>query len=37
MKLNRDKYHQLLSGFTHENVCAQIGDKIIWESYKEKF
>ena len=32
MKLNQDKCHLLVSGYKHENVWAQIGDEIIWES-----
>ena len=34
--INQDKYHLLVSGYKHENVWAQIGDKIIWESNKQK-
>ena len=34
MKLNQDKCHLLVSGYKHENVWAQIGDEIIWESNK---
>ena len=29
MKLNQDKSHLLVSGYNHENVWAQIGDKTI--------
>ena len=36
MKIKQDKYHPLISGYKHENIWAQIGDKIIWESNKEK-
>ena len=36
MKLNQDKRHLLISGHKHENVRAQIGDEIIWESNKQK-
>ena len=36
MKLNQDKCHQLVSGYKHENVWAQIGDEKIWESNKQK-
>ena len=36
VKLNKDKCHLLASGYKHENVWAQIGDEIIWESNKQK-
>ena len=36
MKLNQDKCHLLVSGYKHENVCAQIGDEKNWESNKQK-
>ena len=36
MKLNQDKCHLLVSDYKHENVWAQIGDEIIWESNKQK-
>ena len=36
MKLNLDKCHLLVFGYKHENVLAQIGDEIIWESNKQK-
>ena len=32
MKSNQDRGHLLVSGYKHENVWAQIGDEIIWES-----
>ena len=35
MKFNQDKFHLLVSGYKHENVWAQIGDEIIWESNKQ--
>ena len=34
IKLNQGKCHLLVSGYKHENVWAQIGDEIIWESNK---
>ena len=36
MKLNQDKYHLLVSGYKHENVWAQIGNEIIWETNQQK-
>ena len=36
MKLNQDKCHLLVSGYKHDDVWAQIGDEIIWESNKQK-
>ena len=36
MKLNQGKHYLLVSGYKHENVWAQIGDEIIWESNKQK-
>ena len=36
MELNQDKCHLLVSGYKHENVWAQTGDEIIWESNKQK-
>ena len=36
MKLNQDQCHLLVSSYKHENVWAQIGDQIIWESNKQK-
>ena len=36
MKLNQYKCRLLVSGYKHENVWAQIGDEIIWESNKQK-
>ena len=32
MKLNSDKYHLIVSGYKHEQVCAGIGKDLIWES-----
>ena len=38
MKLNQDyKCHFLISGYKDENVWANIGNKKIWESNKQKF
>ena len=36
MKPSQDKCHLFVSGHQHENVWAQIGDEIIWESNKQK-
>ena len=36
MKLNQDKCHLLVFAPKHENVSAQIGDEIIWESNMQK-
>ena len=36
MKLNEDKCHFLVSGFKHETIWINIGEKIIWESKEEK-
>ena len=36
MKLNQDKCHLLVFAHKHENVSAQIGDEIIWESNMQK-
>ena len=36
MKLKQEKCHLLVSAYTHENVCAKIGDEINWESNKQK-
>ena len=36
IKLNQDKCHFLVSGYTHENVWARIGEGKIWESSKQK-
>ena len=32
MKLNSDKYHLIVPGYKHEQVCAGIGKDLIWES-----
>ena len=32
MKLNRDKCHLIVSGYKHEQVWANIGTNLIWES-----
>ena len=31
------KCHLLVCGYKHENVWAQIGDKIIWENNNQRF
>ena len=36
MKLYQDKCHLLVSGYKNENVWANIGNKQIWESNKQK-
>ena len=36
MKSNQDKCHLLVSVYKQENVWAQIEDKIVWESNKQK-
>ena len=36
MILNKNKYHFLIFGNTHEQLWAKLGDEIIWESSKEK-
>ncbi len=36
MKLNEDKCHLLISGHTHEHICANVGNTRIWESCSEK-
>ena len=36
IKLNQEKCQLLVSGYKHENVWAQIGVEIIWESNKQK-
>ena len=36
MNLNQDKCHLLIPGYKHENVWAQIGVEIIWESDGKK-
>ena len=36
MKLNQYKCQLLISGYKYENVWAQIGDEIIWESNEQK-
>ena len=36
MKLNQDKYHLLVSGYKNESVWANIKNKKIWESNKQK-
>ena len=35
MKLNQDKCHLLISGYKHETVWAQIGDKNTWGINKQ--
>ena len=32
MKLTTDKCHQIVSGYKHEQVWANIGKDLIWES-----
>ena len=32
MKLNTDKSHQIVSGYKHEQVLANVGKDLIWES-----
>ena len=32
MKLNTDKCHLIVSGYQHEQVWANIGKDLIWES-----
>ena len=36
MKLNQDKCHLLVPGHNYENIFANIGQSLIWESPKEK-
>ena len=36
MNLNQDKCHLLVSGYKKKNVWANIGNKKIWESNKQK-
>ena len=36
MKLNQDKCHLLVPGHKYENIFANIGQSLIWESPKEK-
>ena len=36
MKLNQDKCHLLVFGYKNENVLANLGNKKIWESNKQK-
>ena len=36
MKLNQDKCHLQVFSYKHENVWAQVGHEIIWESNKQK-
>ena len=36
IKLNQEKCQLLVSGYKYENVWAQIGVEIIWESNKQK-
>ena len=35
MKLNQDKCHLLISGYKHETVWVQIGDKNTWGINKQ--
>ena len=32
MKLSTDKYHLVVSGYKHEQVWANMGKDLIWES-----
>ena len=32
VKLNTDKFYFIVSGCKHEQVCANIGKDLIWES-----
>ena len=36
LKLNKDKYHVLVSGHKYENVWVKMGDEQIWESAKQE-
>ena len=36
MKLNQDRYHQLVSVYKYENVWTQTGDEIFSENNKQK-
>ena len=34
MKLNKDRYHQLISDFKYEAMCDELGKEIRWKNYK---
>lgn len=34
MKLNKDKCHQLISGFKHEVMWAELRKEVRWGKYK---
>ena len=34
MKLNKDRCHQLISGFKYDAVWAELGKEIRWKNYK---
>ena len=36
MKLIQDKYHLIVSGLKHENVCTNVGKAKIWGCLKQK-
>ena len=36
MKLNQEKFHPIVSGYKHENICTRIGQTKILESRKQK-
>ena len=36
MKLNEDKCHLIVSGYTPEFLWAKVGEEMIWESKSEK-
>ena len=36
LKLNTDKYYLIVSGYKHEQVWANIGKDLIWESNDAK-
>ena len=36
MKLNEGKCHLLISGFKHEVIWANVGERKIWESKEKK-